>query len=287
MPIERSIASDLKENRFREGSQLPDGPMREKLGQLGAAAALGGFRSFLATMYELRAITAFSEVDYDEVESSYQLATQLQPREPGYWEMAGYMMDTNARRYYLSFDLKHSPEERGALADRSVERGKKFLDDGLRYNSEDYALHRSLANHYAHRQQDLCAAADAFDRAAAVVDGQSLAERHHAIFLAHCPGKEQEAYIKLRAIAEEIPDGIMPGAYVLHLRYLERFLKIPEVDRFQSSYDLRKLYDRLLPTFKRGESYPKLHMMRLERLQEVLDIPERQRIHFRSLSSVP
>ena len=301
IPIEESIASDLKANRFREGGQLPDGPMREKLGQLGAAAALGGFRSFLATIYELRAITAHSEVDYDAVESNYQLTTQLQPREPGYWGIAGWMMDTNARRYYLSFDLKHSKAERENRAEIAIERGKKFLLDGLRYNPEDYALNRSLGNHYAHRQEDFCAAAEAFAQAASLAEGANLAERHHAIFLAHCPGREREAYLKLRAIAEQIPAGMMPGAYILHMRYLERFLKIPERNRFQTTYDLRKLYERLLPacretvaqyleTLNEGERllerYPKLSMMRMQRLEEILNIPEEDRVPFDRLSAI-
>ena len=301
VPFEQSIASELKANRFREGEQLPDGPMREKLGQLGAAAALGGFRSFLATIYELRAITAHSEVDYDSVESNYQLTTQLQPREPGYWGVAGWMMDSNARRYYLEFDRSHSLEERAALVKRSVERGRQFFIDGLRYNPEDYALNRSLANHYAHRQGDFCSAAEAFARAASLAKGTNLAARHHAIFLAHCPGKEREAYTKLRAIAEQIPEGIMPGAYILHMRYLEGVLKISGADRFRSSYDLRKLYERLLPACRETvalylnaldhgerllEPYPKLSMIRMQRLEEILNIPIADRVPFNRLSII-
>ena len=62
MPFEQRIEAGLKAAHFREGVTVPDDSMREQLGQLGAAAALGGFRSFLATMFELPATTARTPV---------------------------------------------------------------------------------------------------------------------------------------------------------------------------------------------------------------------------------
>lgn len=283
--VEERIEASLQANHFHEDNIMLDGPMREQLGQLGAAAALGGFRSFLATIYELRAVTAYFEVDYDAVESNYHLATQLQPREPGYWNIAAWMLDTNARRYYLSFDLKHSEKEREILARLSVERGKQFLEDGLRYNPEDELLHRSLGNHYAHRRGDFCRAAEAFGRAAEIAGEAGIAARHHALYLALCPDHEREAYAKLRVIAERIREGkaaipsdLLPASLLLHLRYLEGVLDIPDHQRFPATFDFEALYNRLRAPWRPGMRYSALHHERLRRLEEILEIPHAQRI---------
>ena len=99
LPFEQTLETSLRAAHFREGADIPNDSMREKLGQLGAAAALGGFRSFLATMFELQATTAYMNEDFDSVARHYHLSTQLQPRETGYWEMAGWMIGFNASSY--------------------------------------------------------------------------------------------------------------------------------------------------------------------------------------------
>lgn len=290
---EDRIAESLTRQHFLEEDALPQGSLREQLGQLGAAAALGGFRSFLATLSELRGITAYTDVDYSAVESHYHLATQLQPREPGYWNTAAWMMDANARRYYLTFALERTEEERAVLAGLSVERGKRFLDDGVEYNPEDFDLQQALGNHLALRREDFCGAAEAFARAATLLEGPTAAERHHAIYLAQCPGREEEAYGKLRRISEAIqrgespiPRGMMPISLVLHMRYLERILGMPEEMRYPTQFDFSALYRRLrtrLPRGPRGlelREVPGVHRIRLQRLEEILEIPRVQRIPF-------
>ena len=278
LPLEQSMEAELKAAKFREGSRLPQGPMREKLGQLGVAAALGGFRSFLATIFELQALTAYFDLDYDAVESNYHLTTQLQPRETGYWGMAGWMLESNARQFYLNFDTKHDAAERRRLAERSVQRGKAFLDEGLRYNPDDYGLNLALARYYVYRRGDFCAAEAAFARAADCVKGPGLARRHRAIYLALCPGREREAYAQLREVGEGFSQGKVPGSVALHLRYLERVLQIPEGERFETGFDLGHLYARLRSAFRPGRPYTKLHLTRMHRLEEILDIPPPERV---------
>ncbi len=293
-PLERAIGESLEERHFREANVLAEGSVREQLGQLGMAAALGGFRSFLATLYELRAFTAYYEdLDYESVESNYHIATQLQPREAGYWNMAAWMMGSNARRYYLTLDLEHSEAERAVLARLSERRGKRFLDDGLTYNPDDITLIQALGNHLALRQEDYCAAAEAFARAADLIDGPSQAARHHAIYLAHCAGREREAYLRLRTLTEAIergespvPGEWMPISLILHMRYLEGVLGIPEADGFPTRFDFAAFYRRLrsrLPRGREGGEFDEvtaIHRIRLQRLEEILEIPRGQRIPF-------
>ncbi len=292
IPIEDRLAADLKAHQFHEMT-IPDGSMREQLGQLGAAAALGGFRSFLATMFELNAIAAYRESDYANVETRYQLVTQLQPSESGYWETAAWMMDSNARRFYLGMDNEvdvKAQGKRGLLAQRAVERGRRFLDDGLRYHPGDYKLQIALGNHLVERQRpaDFCGAAEAFAKAIEARDDATLPTRHHALNLALCPGHEREAYVKLRAIAERlvrgdypIPLDQIPASLILHMRYLEEYLKIAEDDRFPINLDvLRRLYARLRPGFDPATNTDERHAHVLRRLEDVLAIPEGDRIRF-------
>lgn len=289
MPFEQHIEAGLKTAYFREGVTVPDDSMREQLGQLGAAAALGGFRSFLATMFELQATTAYANQDYEKVSKHYHLATQLHPREAGYWEMAGWMLGFNAVSYYLGEETegKYSPEMRVNLARKSVDEALTFLENGLRYVPNDYGINRNLGNLLVRKKGDFCAAAKAFGRAADSIEGTSSAQRHHAYNLAYCPGREEEAYAKLSALGDyfksgpnPIPDKRIPPAFLLHIRYFEKLFSIPPADRFKSPLDLGALYGKLRRKFQVGQQYEKRHVFNLQRLEDVLDIAKSDRIPF-------
>jgi tetratricopeptide (TPR) repeat protein len=296
MPFEQRIEAGLKAAHFREGVTVPDDSMREQLGQLGAAAALGGFRSFLATMFELQATTAYANKDYEKVSKHYHLATQLHPREAGYWEMAGWMMGFNAVAYYLGEETegKYSTAMRVNLARKSVDEALRFLENGLRYVPNDYGINRNLGNLLVRKKGDFCGAAEAFGRAADSMDGPSLAQRHHVYNLAYCPGREEEAYSKLKALGKffkggpnPLPDERIPPAFLFHIRYFEKLFDIPAEDRFKSLLDLGALYEKLRRNFKVGQQYEKRHVLNMQRLEDVLDISKSDRIPFGKKSLRP
>lgn len=288
MPFEAHLEAGIKAAHFRQGMEIPTDSMREQLGQLGAAAALGGFRSFLATMFELQATTAYTNQKFLDVSKHYHLATQLQPREAGYWEMAGWMLGFNAASYYLSEpSLDLTDEMRVKYARDSVLEGQAFLENGLRYKPGDYGINRNLGNLLVRKRGDFCGAAEAFGRAADSAEGVTLAKRHHAYNLAYCDEKEEEAYLKLKEIADflkggehPVPDERIPVSLMLHLRYFEKLLEIPESEHFPNPIDLRVHYDRLRKNFKPGYPYEKLHVFRMQRFEDVLDIVKSERIPF-------
>lgn len=286
-PLEQSIASDLKANHFREADTL-NLSMRERLGQLGAAAALGGFRSFLATIFEMRAQTAWSDVDWDKVEFYYNIVTQLQPRETSYWDSAGWMLATNASSYYLNTEfftleeLKRFPDvELEVLADTAKARGKQFLHDGLAYNPNDYLLNRSLAQHYVNKEEDFCQAAEYFQKAADSEEGPTLAKRHAALYLAWCPGREHEAYEALLEVYHNFKAPFVRARLEIEIRYLEEILKVPTVQRIpiEPNLDLERLYRIRIRDYGRAGPKKKASLvLLLKRLEVLLKIPQERRI---------
>lgn len=228
VPVERLLQREYREHKFREGLML-DQSMRERLGQLGFAASLGGFRSFLATIFELQAVTAWQEVDYDEVESSYNLVTQLQPRESSYWDSAAWHLGKNAVSYYLHFDLDRPLAERQRDAAAKSERAGRFYADGIRYNPEAYRLLAGYARYLIDTKGDYAAGADLFLRAYEATDGRfRQALRFAGYALAEVPGRQREAYNLLLGVYRQ---GERQPRVVMTLKTLEDALDIPVDER--------------------------------------------------------
>lgn len=232
LPVERSVEHELEAAHFRDGLQFTQS-MRDQLGQLGFAATLGGFRSFLATMFELRSVSQWSQVDWDGLESSFNMMTQLQPREASYWSTAAWHLDKNAVSHYLHFDTR--PEgERLRDAQTKSERARLFLMDGLKFNPENRFLLSDYANFLAKRDGDHCQAADYFRKAYEAGQGRyPLALRFSAYELARCPGREQEAYTLLRRFYDE--DMKLPSV-IKGLKDMEQALDIPLAKRIPEPY---------------------------------------------------
>ncbi len=271
LPVERSIEQDLRDRGFRAGMVLPDQASRDQLGQAGVAAMLGGFRSFLATAFELRAITSWYDADYESVEVFYNMATQLQPREPGYWEMAAWMMESNAASHYSQAVFGESRLERRRRLEKvplARARGKKFLENGLVFNPEDYVLNRAFAIYFGRREQNFCEAAEYYKRAAAAQSGFTSEHRQAAYAMSLCPGKEAEAYQLLRDIHNRTLSlyGYLPESFVVNCRYLEGFLEIPEADRLPFEFDFKAFYEFKLKRF-REETATNQQRILLDRLK--------------------
>jgi len=73
------VNSKLIQPPLREGTSL-------QLGQTGAAVALGGLRSLVASIWNFRAFLYFEELNWIKVEEAYEIATTLQPQTTYYWE---------------------------------------------------------------------------------------------------------------------------------------------------------------------------------------------------------
>ena len=211
LPMEQSLTREL-----RAGKLLPE-PLpistREKIGQTGAAVALGGLRTLVATFYNLRAYTAFTEDRWRDAEESFETTVALAPATTYYWLNGGWHIAYNAGHYYQHVaDLP--PLRAREFWRASVHKGRSFLERGIRNNPHDWNIHAELGRllsdpnkipafnspaadgettpHAVRETATYQAAADAY-RAAMENGGPAYTARNWFYSLARIPGKEAEA----------------------------------------------------------------------------------------------
>ena len=158
LPLEQRLSNELHEKQLLE-TPVELG-MRESLGQVGLAASLGGLRSLVASVCYLQAYSAFEDVQWAKVDTLMTLVTQLQPREPNYWDNHSWHMAYNAAAYYQR--TEKSEVIRQQRYNQYVQRGVDILHEGLRYLPGSLKLLRTLGTTLADRQSNPREAAEAF-----------------------------------------------------------------------------------------------------------------------------
>ncbi len=230
-PLEIRIDKEKQTAGFSRPS--PSKELREQLGQSGFLAALGGFRSMLAAVLWIDAHAAWERTEWGRMAALFQAVTTLQPRSPLYWDMASWHMAWNAGS--AAYQNPDQPSE--ALRLRAQKQywdlGKDFLQRGILNNPNEFSLYERLAILERDKYQDFCAAAKNFDAAASLPGAPEYLKRFALYSLALCPGKEKEAYEKLRSLADETDSRLLPGI-LHHLQQLEEKLGIPKEKRVNS-----------------------------------------------------
>ena len=171
---------------------------KRQLGQTGSAAALGGLRAPLASIWNLRAFLYFEELDWIKLEDAYDVITTLQPQTGHYWETGAWHLHTNASVYYKE-NTKLPPFRRRALQKEYINKGSAFLEEGIKQNPDDWRLHSSLAKIWSDRFQ-----LPNFDRAVQyytdTLNCHSLPDFRRAMFerfrfytMARIPSRHEEA----------------------------------------------------------------------------------------------
>lgn len=162
VPLEERVTERLKaENLLSPPLTLE---VRENVGQMSFAAALGGLRSLVASIVYLEAYTAFENSEWAKVDSLFQLITRLQPRMVSYWEQAAAHMAYDAAAYYLKSE-EIEPAVRGRLFQEHVDRGIAFLEEGLTYLPDSARLWARLGDVYKYRVKSPKKAAEAYWKA--------------------------------------------------------------------------------------------------------------------------
>ncbi len=159
LPFEEKITEDLQARNLMESP--PDLGMVESLGQMGAAASLGGLRSLVASILYLEAYGAFEDVDWARVDSLMTLATRLQPHEPIYWEEAAWHMAYNAASN-VERDKTLPPLLRAKMVKDYIQRGVDIMEEGLHFLPDEPRLYLRLALIDKDRLKDPRKAAQAF-----------------------------------------------------------------------------------------------------------------------------
>ena len=228
LPVEKSLDAAHRAANLRTASL--DIGLREQIGQLAYAAALSGFRSLVAAFLWIDAHTAWEQTAWGRMAGLFQSVTALQPRSLVYWDLASWHMAWNA-----SIAARDNPEEPSEFLRLRAEReyqklGRDFLERGIANNPDRYLLHERLGIMLRDKFNDPCGAADAFAAAAARPEAPPYVKRLAAYELAACPGREHEAYDKLRAIYLLGEDERLPRVLTL-INELEAKLDIPAADR--------------------------------------------------------
>ncbi|RFC44866.1 MAG: hypothetical protein DVB28_000842 [Verrucomicrobia bacterium] len=228
-PMERA----LHQAQSAQGFQLARLHLntRAQLGQGGFIAALSGFRALMADLLWIRAGVAFEQTAWSRMELLLHTATQLQPRAVLFWEMAHYHMAYDAATAMRSGSNTAPTAALRRKAEMTfIKIGEAFLQEGLTFNPESSRLWERLGDLYARRLIDPARAAEAYEKAATLPKAMTYLRRFAAYEIAKAPGREAEAYRKLRALYEEGEGQRMPTLVHL-LGQLEEKLAVPQAQR--------------------------------------------------------
>jgi hypothetical protein len=205
---------------------------------MGFVAALSGFRAVMADLLWIRAGTAFEKTEWGRMKLLLESATQLQPKFVTFWEMAHFHMAYDAA---TAVNPKLPPRPGEAIQQpsealrRKAEReylhiGEQFLLDGIAFNPDSSRLYERLGTLYSKKLFDYERAYEAYTAAAQKPGAMGYVRRFAAFALAEVPGREREAYAKLRALYDEGDSQRVPT--LLHLlQRLEEKLAVPDSER--------------------------------------------------------
>lgn len=257
---------------------------RDRIGQTSSAVALGGLRTLVATFLNLRAFTFFTEQRWEDVGDTFDTIVDLAPQTRYYWETGSWHQAYNAASYYLNDD-KLPPLRRREAWRSSIQRGRAFLERGIRNKPDDWSLYASLGfllsdpNKFkAFRDTDetFAAAADAYRKSAGTGKSPAYVRRSELYSLARVAGRETEALELARSLYEESPRNRMPTLLVL-LLVLEAH-ENPSMDVVARAIELfgtaEKAYDALSGHWQRTrERFPVYGVAAgLESLEKLLEI---------------
>jgi hypothetical protein len=217
LPLEKSYTASMR------GQQLLEPPLnldlRDELGQTFFIAVLGGFRSIVATIMELKAVQPYLDENWGLVDQYYALCCRLQPLEDSYWEHRAWHLGANARDGFL-YDVRYSEETRHLLAQESVKKCIAVLLEGTRHRPDSGKLWERLGYYTSMRWNDLrdpALASEYYAKAAAVPGAPRFYYRFHVYELARAPGREMEAWEKLMALYQN-PEDRQPTVEISLLR---------------------------------------------------------------------
>ena len=297
MPLENSLSEDLREAGLKR--ERLDIGTKDTIQQTSGALALGGMRTLVANIFNMRAHLLFEERKWDELESTYDVIVDLAPQTRHYWETGAWHLSYNAASAYLH-DSDMPTLRRRETWRSFVHRGRAFLERGILNNPDDWSLHASLAHmlrdpnkFLAFRDRDECLLTAAESYSKAIEHGAYtplLLERFRLYCLVRVPGYEQDSLSlgrKLYADPRHRKPTLVMLLYVMECRAdPDRDVEALAMELFG---DARTAYDALTLHWQRTrEGYPMDGVAEgLARLERSLGIPTPQSILAQPPPSAP
>ena len=231
MPIEARLEKKQRDLHYHGARLTLDA--RQRLGQMGFVAALSGFRALVADVLWIEAHSAWQRTEWGRMKVLFDTVTALQPRNLVFWDMAGWHMAYNASVAALR-DESQPREALRLKAQREYWKlGEDFYKRGIQNNPDHAFLFEGLGRLYREKFQDHWKAYEMFDAASKRPDAMAYIHRFAAYELAAVPGKEKEAYARLKALYDKGEDEHLPTLLKL-LGELEEKLNVPAKDRTYS-----------------------------------------------------
>lgn len=284
MAYESALARELQKARlFPQQLQIET---RDRVDQTSLAVALGGLRTLVASMLNLRAFTCFTEQRWDELKRTYDAMVDFAPRTRYYWEAGSWHQAYNAASAYLD-DSELPPARRRELWRSSIHWGRSFLERGIRNNPEDPVLRTQLGVllldpnkfiAFRDKHEAFLEAADAYAFAARSGKMPAYAARFQLYALARIPGREAEALELARSLHARSPQNRTPT--LLMLLYVLECHADPGLDVEGKAVALfgsaRQAYDALSKYWLRSrEGYPVHGMARgIKALEQRLGVAD-------------
>ena len=231
LPLEERLTREHRA-AFFHGAKM-DLDMRQRLGQLGFIAALGGFRALVADLMWLEGHTAWERTEWGRMVGIFDTVVSLQPRCLMFWDMSAWHMAYNAS--VAAREDKRQPREALRLkAEREYWKvGEDFLLRGIQNNPDRALLFDHLGMLYRDKFKDHEKAHAIYERGRQLPDAMAYVRRFAAYELAQIPGREREAYVRLKALYDEGPEERLPTLLKL-LGNLEEKLDVPQNQRVYS-----------------------------------------------------
>lgn len=281
-PLESRLTRELRADRI-----LPpplDLATNEKLGQTTATVALGGLRTLVAALWNLRAFGFFEGQDWVRLEETFRTIVTLAPRTRFYWDTASWHLAYNAAADYLAKE-ELAPARRRQLWRDAIHRGQAFLERGIRNNPDDWLLAhrlgRLLDDH--NKLPDLPKAAEWFAYSAER-GAPGFVARNQLYALGRVPGKEEEALALARRLHAD-PANRVPSLNCLRFALEARGGSDPASLAARIFDNPRQAWDQLgVYRMRADEGYPQAGVdPALRSLEQQLKIPPAQSV-FRSQS---
>jgi len=222
LPFEKALTSDLRARRL-----LPpplDLSTRKALGQSSYAIALGGFRSLIASMRNLKAHTYFEHQEWTKLEGEYNTITTLQPHTRYYWDVASWHLAYNAYADYG--DKPNIPDARRRyLQKQFLARGLRFLEDGINNNPDDWRLRQSYVRILTDpfKPNDLPKAVATIEEAMNRSEVPEILERERLYALSRIPGREEDAWQAVQKLWKDDSNRSLPTLRLIYFSLQWKF----------------------------------------------------------------
>jgi hypothetical protein len=231
MPFEARIEEKQRALHYHGAKFTLD--TRQRLGQMGFVAALSGFRALVADVLWMESHSAWERTEWGRMKALFDVVTALQPRNVTFWDMSAYHMGWNAS---VAARMDES-EPREALRLKAEREYWALSEDlykrGIQNNPDRAFLFEQLGRLYREKYKDHWKAHQMFEEASKRPDAMAYTHRFAAYELAETPGKEKEAYARLKALYDKGEDEHLPTLLRL-LGELEEKLNVPAKDRSYS-----------------------------------------------------